>query len=184
VGVFAAVFGPTRMLQLASLRVHFDDVAEALRSRAPESTEIAAFLIELSASLDEALPTTNTDTQPGGMPNLISARIANYFDFQGPNLALDGGEASLLKAFDAAVAFLEAGSLEMVLVVSVTGNTLPGWTGSVGPLLTGAGGGHIDEEASLFAVSRESIARRAGLPILAYVETTGLDTAHPAKASA
>ncbi|MBB5868499.1 acyl transferase domain-containing protein [Allocatelliglobosispora scoriae] len=184
VGVFAAVFGPTRMMQAASLRIHFDDIAEALQPLAAAQPHLRDFLTGLRRHLDDTSPVTNPYTYPGAMPNLIAARITNYFDLRGPNLAIEGGEAALLKAFDAAAVFLHTGRLELALVLGVSSNTLPGWTASVRPLLSGAHAARIGEGAFLFAVTRRSTARHAGLPILAYLEASGLDPAATAQVPA
>ena len=60
-------------------------------------------LEELTQEIKDSLPTINEDTMPGELPNVIAGRIANAFDFQGPNYTVDAACASSMAAIQAAV---------------------------------------------------------------------------------
>ena len=49
------------------------------------------------------LPIINEDTMPGELANVIAGRIANAFDFNGPNFTVDAACASSMAAIQSAV---------------------------------------------------------------------------------
>ncbi|MBT2389519.1 hypothetical protein J7E87_08760, partial [Streptomyces sp. ISL-1] len=102
------------------------------------------------------------DSFPGEMPNVIAARLSNYFDLRGLNITVDAGEASLLEAFDVAGSYLDFKEIDVALVAGVNGTALAGWND--------AAGRNAVEGAFLFVVTRRSLAEEAGLPVLAVVE--------------
>lgn len=57
------------------------------------------------------------------MPNVIPARVANYYDLHGMNMTVDAGHASTLAAFEVAARFLCSGELEMAIVGGINGNS-------------------------------------------------------------
>ena len=99
------------------------------------------------------------------MPNVVPARLCNYFDLRGLNIAVDAGTASFAEAFATAQRYLEFGDIDVALVAGVSGNTLPSWHAMA------AGGETIGEGALLFAVTSRQLAESAGLPVLAEFET-------------
>jgi acyl transferase domain-containing protein len=118
----------------------------------------------------EVWPEISADTQPGEMPNIVASRISNYFDIRGLNMVVDGGEASLLQAFEAAARYLETDDLELALVGGVSANPHPAWAASIRSAQAVQNTSGIREGAYLFAVTKQSTARAAGLPVLAHVE--------------
>ncbi|MEU3649865.1 beta-ketoacyl synthase N-terminal-like domain-containing protein [Lentzea sp. NPDC034063] len=164
VGVFAASFGPTRNFQLGQLRVRMDDVEDTLISALGDASDVRGFLSAYRREIDEVMPKVCLDTSPGGMPNIIASRVSNYFDLQGLNLLVDGGEASLLKAFETADRYLETSDLDVAVVLGMSANTSDSWTSAVMPPGEKARRASA-EGAFMFVVARKTTAQQAGLPV-------------------
>ena len=106
---------------LTSLRVHFPEYAHELA----ESTSFAALpeavrrdiTSELHKRIGKLLPEITEDSMPGELANCIAGRIANIFNFHGPNFVTDAACASAMAAFNAAVDGLVAKDFD----VAVTG---------------------------------------------------------------
>ncbi|MGW1076956.1 SDR family oxidoreductase [Streptomyces sp. NPDC002537] len=170
-GVVVGHMGPTRAAMLYANRCYLDDIERCFR----EDTEIAA-TPELTGIVDRLrervrsmTPPSNEDSFPGMMPNIISARVANYFDLKGPNITVDAGLASTLSAFATATRYLHSGELDFVLAGGINGNTLHEYRA----LLTEVFGDRepeLAEGAFLFGLTTERTAREAGLKVLAYVD--------------
>ena len=80
-------------------------------------TRSALPLVEKGTDADarRRLPTWTEESYPGILVNVIAGRVANRFDFGGPNLTLDAACASSLAALDMAVRELESGRSDLVL---------------------------------------------------------------------
>ncbi|MGI5282723.1 SDR family oxidoreductase [Nonomuraea polychroma] len=171
--VLVGHLGPTRAGMLYANRCYLDSIDRTLSaSPALASSEVLPALLDrLREDARRLIPPANEDSFPGMMPNIISARVANYFDLNGPNLTIDAGLASTLHSFDIACRYLRAGDIDMALVGGINGNSLP----ELRPLLAGEFGQEgqpvVAEGAFLFAIARERVAAEAGLPILGWVET-------------
>ncbi|PIS46463.1 MAG: beta-ketoacyl synthase, partial [Elusimicrobia bacterium CG08_land_8_20_14_0_20_51_18] len=87
-------------------------VASAL-SQADRTKMIA----EYEKGLDGHVINITEDTMPGELANVTSGRVANIFNFNGPNLTLDAACASSFAALDYAVMALRSGKMD----VAVTG---------------------------------------------------------------
>ncbi|MFE5288393.1 SDR family oxidoreductase [Nocardia sp. NPDC056611] len=165
-GVIVGFMGQTQAMGGIVLRTHLDDIADVL---APEPVPgIPRFLEEFRQAVEAAAPPLTADSYPGAMPNLIASRICNYFDLRGLNLLVDTGETALLQVFQAAEDYLRSGDLDLALVAGVSANATPAWASEV----RGDDDRPIAEGAYLFAVTRESLARTAGLDILTRLETS------------
>jgi acyl transferase domain-containing protein len=166
VGVVVGHTGPTRNATLYGLRAYLDELDRgAAFARDPE--QLRLLLKQLREYATGQLAAPAEDSFPGEMPNVIAARLCNYFDFHGLNVSVDGGTASLVDAFDTASRYLEFGDIDIALVAGINGNSLDGWqalTDEDGP---------ISEGAFLFAVTRRSLAEAEGLPVLAELATAG-----------
>lgn len=167
-GVFIGHLGPTRAGMLYANRCYLDDIADALRSnpRLADSGFLPKFLDRLRDDARRLVPPSNEDSFPGMMPNVISARVANYFGLNGPNLTIDAGLGSTLAAFDVACRYVRAGDIDVALVGGINGNTLPELRALLG---NEAPGVDLAEGAFLFAVVGERLANQAGLPVLGWV---------------
>jgi NAD(P)-dependent dehydrogenase (short-subunit alcohol dehydrogenase family)/3-oxoacyl-(acyl-carrier-protein) synthase len=177
-GVFIGHLGPTRAGMLYANRCYLDDIADTLRSnpRLADVESLPEFLNRLREDARRLVPAANEDSFPGMMPNVISARVANYFGLNGPNLTTDAGLGSTLAAFDVAGRYLRAGDIDVALVGGINGNTLPELRALLRDDLPG-----VDpaEGAFLFAVVAERLAARAGLAILGWIPDDGPDTPRP-----
>ncbi len=67
----------------------------------------------------EGLPEITEDSLPGELPNVISGRVANVFNLEGPNFTVDAACASSLAAVMNAVNGLRAGFMEVALAGGV-----------------------------------------------------------------
>ena len=65
-------------------------------------------LEEARASFFAGFPGITEDTMPGELANIIAGRVANLFNFRGPNFTTDAACASGLAAIYAAVRGLQA----------------------------------------------------------------------------
>ncbi|QUQ63901.1 SDR family oxidoreductase [Kutzneria sp. CA-103260] len=158
VGVVVGHTGPTRNATLYGLRAYLDDLD---RGALDGSEQLKLLLKELRESAAELIAAPTEDSFPGEMPNVIAARLCNYFDYRGLNVSVDGGCASLLDAFTTAARYLEFGDIDIALVAGVNGNSLAGLRALTAPDTP------IGEGAFLFAVTSRHLAEAEGLPILA-----------------
>ncbi|MFF0204863.1 SDR family oxidoreductase [Streptomyces sp. NPDC005017] len=160
-GVVVGHTGATRNALLYKTRAYLDEIAHAVAG-AEEPAVTSKFLQRLEERATGLIAAPTEDSFPGEMPNVIAARLCNYFDLRGLSLTVDAGEASLLEAFDVAGLYLGFREIDVALVAGVNGAALPGWND--------AGGRPAAEGAFLFVVTRRSLAEEAGLPVLAVME--------------
>jgi acyl transferase domain-containing protein len=160
-GVVVGHTGATRNALLYKTRAYLDEIAHAVAD-AEEPAVREKFLQRLQERAGDLIAAPTEDSFPGEMPNVIAARLCNYFDLRGLSLTVDAGEASLLEAFDVAGLYLGFREIDVALVAGVNGAALPGWND--------AGERPAAEGAFLFVVTRRSLAEEAGLPVLAVVE--------------
>ena len=111
---------------LTSLRVFFPEFAHALAT-APSFAALEprlrdAIAAESHALLGDALPPITEDTMPGELSNCIAGRIANLFDFHGPNYVVDAACASAVAALSASIAGLVAGDCDAVITGGIDRN--------------------------------------------------------------
>lgn len=170
-GVVVGHLGATRSATLYALRCYIDDLRDALHGEPNLSGEpwLDAAIDTLADEIRALVPPSNEDTFPGMMPNVIPARVANYFGLQGLNMTVDTGFTATLSAIDVAGRYLRQGELTMALVGGINGNTTP----EIRDLLGAALGDDavLAEGAFLFALTTEETARAAGLPILGFLDT-------------
>ena len=78
-----------------------------------------AMLSSVSAAVEEQawsrLPSWTEESFPGFLNNVTTGRIANRFDFKGPNHTVDSACASSLAAIEAAIRELETGRTDVVI---------------------------------------------------------------------
>ncbi|MFF7261158.1 SDR family oxidoreductase [Streptomyces sp. NPDC008159] len=170
-GVFVGHMGPTRAAMLYANRCFLDDIDKAL-TEDPATAALPGLpelLTGLRQLVRDEIPASNEDAFPGMMPNVISARVANYFDLKGPNITLDSGYASSLTAIETAARYLRAGRLDFALAGGINGNSLPEYATLLAGLPEGGPGAELAEGAFMFALTTESRALAEGLPILGRV---------------
>jgi acyl transferase domain-containing protein len=173
---------------LTSLRVHFPEYAHELAESAsfaalPEAVR-RDITRELHTRMGARLPEITEDSMPGELANCIAGRIANIFNFHGPNFVTDAACASAMAAFNAAI----EGLVEHDFDVAVTGGIdrnmgAPtfvkfckiGALSATGtrPYADGADGFVMGEGAVVFLLKRLADAERDGDKIYAVLRGMG-----------
>ncbi|OXS34485.1 hybrid non-ribosomal peptide synthetase/type I polyketide synthase [Streptomyces sp. XY006] len=141
--------------------------------------------------LDRAADDDGTDLPPsaltGNLPNLLAARVAQYFDLDGPALAVDTACSSALVALHLARRSLTAGECDIALVGGVNLHLTPtahrmlhaaqalSPTGRSRAFAAGADGFVPGEGGAVLVLRREEDARRAGDELLALVRGTAVN---------
>jgi len=173
---------------LTSLRVHFPEYAHELA----ESTSFAALpeavrhaiTSELHQRMGKLLPEITEDSMPGELANCIAGRIANIFNFHGPNFVTDAACASAMAAFNSAVEGLIENDFDMAVTGGIDRNMgAPtfvkfckiGALSATGtrPYADGADGFVMGEGAVIFLLKRLADAERDGDKIYAVLRGMG-----------
>lgn len=172
-GVVVGHSGATRNAMLYATRCYADDLEAAVERQGAEAREAVREVIE---QVHSECPPSSEDTFPGMMPNVIAARVANYFDLHGPNMTVDTGFTSSVTALDVAGRYLRAGRLDLALVGGIHGNT----TAELASMLSGVvDAADLAEGAFMVALTTMSFARRHGLPIQATLDLAPSDEPGP-----
>ena len=160
-----------------SLRIQFPEFSRDLQN-APSFVALpaevrAGILAEWHAGFLAHEPDITEDTMPGELSNVLAGRIANLFDFRGPNFTTDAACASGLAAASAAVHGLVNGEFDAVVTGGVDRNMgvygfvkfcKIGALSATGtrPFDAGADGFVMGEGAALFVLKRLADAERDG----------------------
>ena len=106
---------------LTVLRAYFPEYARELAESASFAVLPAAvrrdITRELHQRIGQLLPPITEDTMPGELSNCLAGRIANVYNFHGPNFVCDAACASAMAAISAAI----EGLVEHDFDVAVTG---------------------------------------------------------------
>jgi len=90
-----------------ALRLYFPEYAHELAESASFAALPAALRRDITRELHDRMahrvPDVTEDTMPGELANCIAGRLANTFNFHGPNYVVDAACASAMAAFSAAV---------------------------------------------------------------------------------
>ncbi len=111
---------------LTALRVYFPEYAREL-------SEISSFAAlpetlrnqitrELHDRMAKSLPEVTEDTMPGELSNCIAGRIANLFNFRGPNYVCDAACASAMAAISSAIEGLIENDFDAVITGGIDRN--------------------------------------------------------------
>ena len=130
------------------------------------------------------VPPITEDTMPGELSNIIAGRVANVFNFTGPNFVTDAACASSLAALQSAIDGLCFGQYDAVLTGGVDRNmgiesfvkfSKIGALSPDGsrPYAEGANGFVMGEGAAIFLLKRLVDAERAGDKIYAVIRAIG-----------
>jgi acyl transferase domain-containing protein/acyl carrier protein len=173
---------------LTSLAVYLPEYADELRkspafAALPDDVR-SAVIEELRIGMNGRFPAITEDTMPGELANIIAGRLANLFDFHGPNFIVDAACASAMAAIDAAVEGLEEGAYDAVLTGGVDANMSAstfvkfckiGALSATGtrPFGEGADGFVMGEGAALFLLKRLADAEAAGDHVHAVIRGIG-----------
>jgi NAD(P)-dependent dehydrogenase (short-subunit alcohol dehydrogenase family)/3-oxoacyl-(acyl-carrier-protein) synthase len=163
-GVILGHMGATRSSTLYAGRTYLDDVEQTLSAKST-SPHLPTLLGALREEVRRLVPPSNENSFPGMMPNVVPARIANYFDLNGLNMTVDTGVSSALAAVRVAIGYLRSGELDMALVGGANGNTTP----EVVALLEDRFAAELAEGTFILALTTEERALDAGLEIFGFV---------------
>ncbi|MGE5109635.1 MAG: SDR family NAD(P)-dependent oxidoreductase [Acidobacteriaceae bacterium] len=171
----------------------------AIRAYMPEcATEIAdietfatlperernEILREFRVRMGKKLPEITEDTMPGELSNCIAGRIANLFNFHGPNYVVDAACASAMAAISAAIEGLEENEYDLVVTGGIDRNMGPSTfikfckigalsaTGSR-PYAEGADGFVMGEGGGILLLKRLADAEREGDRVYAVIRGIG-----------
>jgi len=173
---------------LTNLRVHAPEFEKAL-SDLPAFKMLPAetqqhLLSGMLSNIHASTPPINEDTMPGELSNIIAGRVANVFNFSGPNFVTDAACASSLAALQSAIEGLANDQFDAVLTGGVDRNMGPGSfvkfskIGALSPdgsrpYAAGANGFVMGEGAAVFLLKRLEDAERDGDKIYAVLRGVG-----------
>ncbi|PYX73176.1 MAG: beta-ketoacyl synthase, partial [Acidobacteria bacterium] len=171
-----------------ALRLNFPEYAHELA----ESESFAALPVavraditrELHDRIGKRLPEVTEDTMPGELANCIAGRIANIYNFHGPNYVCDAACASAMAAMTAAVEGLIENNFDAVITGGIDRNMGAqtfvkfckiGALSATGtrPYADGADGFVMGEGSAIFLMKRLADAERDGDKIYAVVRGIG-----------
>jgi acyl transferase domain-containing protein/phosphopantetheinyl transferase (holo-ACP synthase) len=163
--------------------VMVDQVLRILRQLHPEHTD--ADMQALKRDLKASLPPFNADVAPGLVPNVMSGRIANRLDLNGPNYTIDAACASSLVAVDHAMQELNQGRCDVMLAGGVHATTPApilqifcqlealSRSGQIRPFDADADGTLLGEGLGFVVLKRRDDAERDGDRIYALIKSVG-----------
>ena len=172
------------MQYLTAMRVYF-------REYDRELSEIASFAAlpeavrrdiegDLHQRMDRLLPEITEDSMPGELANCIAGRVANLFNFHGPNFVTDAACASAMAAVSSAIEGLVQNHFDAAITGGIDRNMGASTfvkfckigalsaTGSR-PFAEGADGFVMGEGAAIFVLKRLADAERNGDKIYAVI---------------
>ncbi|KAF0107639.1 MAG: beta-ketoacyl synthase [Anaerolineaceae bacterium] len=171
-----------------TIRIHLPeylDILSSLPAFQNLTGEAQSALLEgLTAGLRSQTPIVTEDTMPGELSNVIAGRVANVFNFSGPNFVTDAACASSLAALQSAVEGLLSNRFDAVLTGGLDRNMGPeafvkfSKIGALSPdgsrpYAEGANGFVMGEGAAIFLLKRLADAERDGDKIYAVVRGIG-----------
>ena len=171
-----------------SMRVNFPEYAHELEESSafaalPEATR-TAITREMLERIGKRLPPVTEDTMPGELANCIAGRIANIYNFHGPNFVCDAACASAMAAMTAAVEGLIAHDFDAAITGGIDRNMGAatfvkfckiGALSATGtrPYAEGADGFVMGEGSAIFVMKRLPDAEREGDKIYAVLRGIG-----------
>ena len=160
---------------LSSLRVFFPEYAHELAESPAFAALPEAMRRDITHQLHERMgkliPAITEDTMPGELANCIAGRIANLYNFHGPNFVCDAACASAMAAINSAVKGLIENDFDVVVTGGIDRNMgAPtfvkfckiGALSATGtrPYADGADGFVMGEGAAIFIMKRLADAER------------------------
>src|SRR5579864_8586332 len=173
---------------LTALRIYFPEYARELAGTASFAALPEALRNDISRELHvrmgKHLPEITEDSMPGELSNCLAGRIANLFNFHGPNYVCDAACASAMAAMTAAVEGLIDRDFDAVITGGIDRNMgAPtfvkfckiGALSATGtrPYAEGADGFVMGEGAAIFLLKRLADAERNGDKIYAVLRGMG-----------
>ena len=108
--VFANALGGENR-NMSNIRVWSNHTTELAKSHGLPESNAAAF----TDAVLEGAPRVDEDTMPGELANVVSGRVANLLDLQGPNHAMDAACASSMAAVLDACRLLQTRQVDVML---------------------------------------------------------------------
>ncbi len=173
---------------LTALRVYFPEYTHELAGIASFSALPEALRSEITRELHDRigkhLPEITEDSMPGELANCIAGRIANIYNFHGPNYVCDAACASAMAAMTAAVEGLIENDFDAVITGGIDRNMGAqtfvkfckiGALSATGtrPYADGADGFVMGEGSAIFLLKRLTDAERDGDRIYAVLRGIG-----------
>ncbi len=173
---------------LTSLRVFFPeyarDLAESASFAALPEVVRRSITKEVHQKMASRIPGITEDSMPGELANCIAGRIANLYNFHGPNYVCDAACASAMAAMSSAIEGLIANDFDVVVTGGIDRNMgAPtfvkfckiGALSASGsrPYAEGADGFVMGEGAVIFILKRLADAERDGDKIYAVIRGIG-----------
>jgi acyl transferase domain-containing protein/acyl carrier protein/NAD(P)-dependent dehydrogenase (short-subunit alcohol dehydrogenase family) len=171
-----------------ALRLYFPEYAHELAesgsfAKLPEELR-RDITRELHDRMAKRVPDVTEDTMPGELANCIAGRIANIFNFHGPNYVVDAACASAMAAMSAAVEGLVANDFDLAVTGGIDRNMGAstfikfckiGALSATGtrPYAEGADGFVMGEGTAIFLLKRLADAERDGDKIYAVLRGMG-----------
>ena len=173
---------------LTALRVFFPEYAHELAESASFATLPEALRRDITRELREGigkhLPPVTEDSMPGELANCIAGRVANIYNFHGPNYVCDAACASAMAAISAAAEGLIHNDYDLAVSGGIDRNmgatsfvkfSKIGALSATGtrPYAEGADGFVMGEGAAIFLLKRLADAERDGDKIYAVLRGMG-----------
>ena len=173
---------------LTSLRIYFPEYAKELVACSAFTALPPAIQTEITRELysriGKSLPEITEDSMPGELSNCLAGRIANTYNFHGPNFTADAACASAMAGLSAAVHGLVEHDFDYVIAGGIDRNMgAPtfvkfckiGALSATGtrPYAEGADGFVMGEGAAIFLLKRLADAERDGDNIYAVLRGIG-----------
>ncbi len=171
-----------------ALRLYFPEYAHELEESASFAALPATLRRDVTRELHDRINgrirEVTEDTMPGELSNCIAGRIANLFNFHGPNYVVDAACASAMAAITAASQGLVANDFDIAVTGGIDRNMGAssfikfckiGALSATGtrPFADGADGFVMGEGAAIFILKRLADAERDGDKIYAVVRGIG-----------
>ncbi len=171
-----------------ALRLYFPEYAQELAESASFAGLPDALRRDITRELHDRMakriPDVTEDTMPGELSNCIAGRIANIFNFHGPNYVVDAACASAMAAMSAAVEGLVENDFDVAVTGGIDRNMGAstyikfckiGALSATGtrPYAEGADGFVMGEGAAIFLLKRLADAERDGDKIYAVLRGMG-----------
>ncbi len=171
-----------------ALRVYFPEYSQELEASASFAALPETVRQEISRELHDRmakhLPEITEDSMPGELANCISGRIANVFNFHGPNYVVDAACASAMAAISSAAEGLIENEYDAVITGGIDRNMGAstfvkfckiGALSATGtrPYAEGADGFVMGEGGAIFVLKRLADAERDGDKIYAVLRGIG-----------
>ncbi len=171
-----------------TIRIHLPDYLDVLQAipdfqNLPAAAQ-QALLAGMTSGIRALTPEITEDTMPGELSNVIAGRVANVFNFSGPNFVTDAACASSMAALQSAVEGLISRRFDAVITGGVDRNMGPeGFVkfSKIGalspdgsrPYAEGANGFVMGEGTGILLLKRLADAERDGDTIHAVVRGIG-----------